>query len=137
MIDLVEWEEAVNKAFEEGTPCVLASAGADGQPDIAFKGSMMIFDKDHIAWWERSLAEQIAQVAENPHIVMLYRSGERRVNLRFYGEATFHKEGPMRAAIHAKVIEAEKAKDPEQKGFAVIVRVDRVRSGSNTVQERE
>ncbi|MSQ24623.1 MAG: pyridoxamine 5'-phosphate oxidase family protein [Chloroflexi bacterium] len=135
-INLLEWEEAVNKGLEEGSPCVLASADKDGCPDIAFKGSMMIFDGDHIAWWERALAEQIAQVADNPNIVMLYRNGERRLNLRFYGKAEFHKEGPMRDAIRAKVIPQEAARTPNGEGFAVAVRVDRVRANANTVQER-
>ena len=136
-INLTEWQDAVNCAFEEGSPCLLASADNKGMPDIAFKGSMMIFDEEHIAWWERSLAEQAAQVAENPNIVMLYRNAERRLNLRFYGVATLHHDGPMRAAIREKVIPAEKARTPNEEGFAVSVRVDRVRSGANAIQERE
>lgn len=137
MIDLSEWEEAVNKALEDGNPCLLVSADKEGHPDVAIKGSMMIFDNEHFAWWERSLAEQIEQVAENPHVAVFYRSIERRIVLRIYGEATLHKDGPMKEAIHAKVVEPEKQKDPEMKGFAVSVRVDRVRVGSNTVQERD
>jgi predicted pyridoxine 5'-phosphate oxidase superfamily flavin-nucleotide-binding protein len=136
-INLLEWEEAVNTAFVENSPCLLSSADKEGNPDIAFKGSMMVFDGEHIAWWERSLAEQIAQVAENPKVVMLYRNGERKLNLRFYGTAEFHKEGPMKDAIRAKVIPQEAARTPNGEGFAVSVRVDRVRSGGNVVQERD
>ena len=57
-IDLSQWGEAINNALEEGTPCLLASADDKGYPDIAFKGSMMVFDKDHLAWWERLLANR-------------------------------------------------------------------------------
>lgn len=135
-INLLEWQEPLNKAFEEGKTCILASADPEGNPDIAFKGSMMIFDAEHLAWWERSLAEQIAQVEKNPNVVVLYYNRDLRLNLRFYGKATLHHDGDMRKAIREKVVEAEKARDPEEKGFAVSVLVDRVRSGSNTVQER-
>ena len=45
-IDLSEWEEALNHAFEEGKTCMLVSANKDGQPDIAFKGSMMVWDRE-------------------------------------------------------------------------------------------
>ena len=135
MIDLTEWQEAVNKALEDGTPCLLATANQAGQPDIAIKGSMMIFDKEHFAWWERSLAEQILQVEENPHVVIFYRNG--RNLMRVYGDATIHKEGPTREAIHDKTIDVEKQKDPEKKGYGVLVQVNRVRMGSNTVQERD
>lgn len=136
-MNLIEWQEPLNKAFEQGKTCILASADPDGCPDIAFKGSMMIFDEEHLAWWERSLAEQIAQIEKNPNVVILYYNRDLRLNLRFYGVATLYHEGPMKEAIYAKVIPQEKEKDPELKGFAVSVRIDRVRAGSNTVQERE
>lgn len=137
MINLIEWQESLNKAFEEGKTCILASAGADGHPDLAFKGSMMIFDEENLAWWERSLAEQIADIKENPNVVVLYYNRDLRLNLRFYGVATLHEDGAMRKAIREKVIDAEKARTPNEEGFAVSVRVDRVRAGSNVVQERE
>lgn len=136
-INLLEWQEPLNKAFEEGKTCILASADQDGNPDIAFKGSMMIFDEEHLAWWERSLAEQIGQVEQNPNVVVLYYNRDLRLNLRFYGVATLIHEGPMRKAIREQVIDAEKARTPNEEGFAVSVRVDRVRAGGATVQQRE
>ena len=137
-INLLEWEEALNSAFTDGKPCLLVSADTEGHPDIAFKGSMMIFDGEHLAWWERSLAEQIAQVEQNPNVTVLFYNRDRGLQpLRFYGVATLHQDGPMKEAIYAKVIPQEKAKDPDLKGFAVSVQVNRVRAGSNTAQERE
>jgi hypothetical protein len=137
VIDLSKFAEAVNVAFEEGNPCVLVSCDKNGYPDIAFKGSMMIFDNDHLAWWERSLAEQIEQVAANPHVAVLYRSPKRGFLLRFYGDATLHREGPMREEVMKRVIPQELEKDPERKGFAVVVQVNRVRLSGNTIQTRE
>jgi hypothetical protein len=137
MIDLSKFAEAVNVAFEEGTPCVLVSANKDGYPDVAFKGSMMVFDDQHLAWWERSLAEQIEQVAANPHVVVLYRSQKRGMVLRFYGDATLHREGQMREDVLKRVIPQELEKDPERKGFAVVVQVNRVRLSGNTIQTRD
>jgi|SRR5438105_450045 len=137
MIDLSKFEEAINHALEEGTPCVLATADKEGHPDAAFKGSMMVFDGDHLAWWERSRAEQILQVEENPHIVVFYRSQKRGMLLRFYGDATIHKEGPVRDEVMEKTIPVELEKDPERKGFGVVVTVNRVRLSGNTVQTRD
>lgn len=137
MIDLLEWQEAVNSALMDGNPCILATNDGEGRPDIAFKGSMMIFDGEHLAWWERSLGEQIAQVEQNPNVVVLYRSAPRKLTLRFYGQATIHKEGPLREEVMERTIPIELEKDPERKGYGVIVQVDRVRSGSNTIQERD
>jgi len=139
-IDLTQWSDAINNALEEGTPCLLATADDHGYPDIAFKGSMMVFDKDHLAWWERSLAEQIEQVAKNPHIVVLYRNTkeDRRIPImRLYGDATLYRSGDMREQVMGRTVQRELNADPERKGFGVVVQVNRVRIGRNTVQERK
>lgn len=136
MIDLTKFEENVNSALADGKPCLLVSADSDGHPDIAFKGSMMVFDGEHLAWWERSLAEQIEQVKVNPHIAVLYRNADKGMLLRFYGDATVHMTGPVRDQIMAKTVQAELDKDPERKGFGVLVQVERVRLMGKTLQER-
>ena len=51
--------------------------------------------------------EQIKQVEANPNVVVMYYSRERRLQLRFYGVATVHKEGPIRDAIRASTIPVE------------------------------
>ena len=137
-VDLTQWEEAINSGLADGTPCLLVSADKSGHPDIAFKGSMMVFDKDHLAWWERSLAEQIQQVQENPNIVVMYRNPAKYKipHMRLYGEATVHRDGPTREQVMAKTVPQELQQDPDRKGFAVVVRVDRVRFGRNTIQKR-
>jgi len=133
-IDLSQFQEKVNSALADGNPCLLASADSSGQPDIAFKGSMMVFDDEHLAWWERSLAEQIEQVGHNDKVTVLYRGGG--MLLRFYGTAQIHKEGPVREQIMGKTVTAELEKDPDRKGYGVLVTVNRVRLAGKTLQER-
>ncbi len=137
-IDLAKWSEAINNGLADGTPCLLATADDQGYPDIAFKGSMMVFDADHLAWWERSLAEQIAQVEKNPHVVVLYRNPAKHQipHMRLYGDATLYRSGEMREKVMSRTVQRELDSDPERKGFAVVVRVNRVRVGRSTVQER-
>jgi hypothetical protein len=69
---------------------------------------------------------------------MLYYDGPSRVGWRFYGRATVHKEGEMRQNILRRTIKAEIDKDPERKGYGVLVRVDKIRgySGFTVLQER-
>ena len=136
MIELSEMAEAVNVAFEEGTPCVVATASRDGHPNLAFKGSIMVFDRDHLAYWERSRADTLANLRENPLIAVLYRSARRGLAWRFYGEATLYTEGALREEVMSRTIEAELDRDPERRGVAVIIRVDRV-VGRNFEQRRE
>jgi hypothetical protein len=52
MIDLTDdMRNLADKALANGSPCILASVSAEGEPDIGFKGSMMIFDDESLAYW--------------------------------------------------------------------------------------
>jgi len=136
-IDLSEWADDIDNSRMRNLTCLLVSQDPDGYPDIAFKGSMMVFDKDHLAWWERSLSEQIGQIEKNPRVTVNYRNPETRVQLRIYGTAEIHKTGPVREQIMGRTIQAELDADPERKGYGVLMRVDRVRRGRDTIQQRK
>lgn len=129
--------ELVDNALANGCPCVLATASADGEPDIGYKGSMMVFDAEHLAYWERTRRQHLKNVLENPKVVVLFRDAKTRVNFRFHGVATVHEQGPLRDQVMARVVEAELEKDPERKGAAVIIRVDRITNlGGEVLQSR-
>lgn len=135
MIDLSEMAEAINVAAAEGAPCVVATASRDARPNLAFKGSLMVFDKDHLAFWERAHGETLAHLRENPAVAVLYRNAQRGLAWRFYGEAELHTEGHLRQQVMTRTIQAELDRDPERKGVAVMIRVDRV-LGRNFEQRR-
>jgi predicted pyridoxine 5'-phosphate oxidase superfamily flavin-nucleotide-binding protein len=137
MIDLTEMGEAVNVALAEDTPCLIATASKDGVPDIGFKGSTMVFDKEHLAFWERSHGEHIGNLRENPHIAVIYRSKQRGSHWRFYGVAELHTDGELREQVKKRVVAEELSKDPEDKGIAVVIRVDRVLQNRVPLQARE
>ena len=83
--------------------------------------------------------EQIPQVEANPHVVILYRNPAKYQipHMRLYGDATIYKTGEMRDKVMARVVQRELDQDPERKGYAVVVKVNRVRVGRNLVQERK
>jgi len=39
-----QMKELIDNALANGSPCILATVSADGEPDICYKGSMMVFD---------------------------------------------------------------------------------------------
>jgi general stress protein 26 len=129
----------VNKAYDEKKYCVWATTSNDGYPDISFRGSTFIFDDEHIAFWDRSLGTSTTNLQQNANLCMLYYDKDGRVGWRFYGKATVYKEGPVREQIMNRVIKAEIDKDPERKGYGVLIRVDKIRgySGFNVVQQRD
>lgn len=138
MIDLTdEMRAAIDGALAEGTPITVASATADGRPDIAFKGSVMVFDREHLAFWERARAQTLRNLQENPQICLLYRSPTRAVAWKFFGVAAVLTDGPVRTEIMDRTIEAELNRDPERKGAGILIRVDRVVQGPNVLMQRE
>lgn len=139
-IELTQFAEIVDNARTDGERGVgtgVVATSNDGQPDLALKGSLMVWDADHLAWWERGRAETEAAVRANPHVAILVRNVVRdRRALRFYGDARIVEDPQMRERIWERVNQVEKDTDPEKQGVAVIVRVDRVRAGKFDIQRR-
>ncbi|HWO43036.1 MAG TPA: pyridoxamine 5'-phosphate oxidase family protein [Candidatus Eisenbacteria bacterium] len=127
MIKLADqMRDLVDNALANDCPCILATASRDGEPDIGYKGSMMVFDQESLAYWERTRRQHLKNVLENPKVVVLFRDPKTRVNWRFHGIATVHESGPVREQVMARTVPAELEKDPERKGAAVIIRVNKV-----------
>ena len=125
-IDLSTYAEVIAQAIAEGTICVLATAGEDGVPDIGLKGSMMVFDQEHLAYWERTRGRHLENLRRTPGAAVLYFNRERRQYVRFFGQAELYEDGPIREQVMQRTVAAELDRDPERKGIAVLIRVDRV-----------
>jgi hypothetical protein len=121
-----QMRDLVDNALANGCPCILATASATGEPDVGFKGSTMIFDSESLAYWERTRRQHLKNLSENPRVVVLFRDPKTRINWRFHGVATVHQEGPLREQVMARTVKDELDKDPERKGAAVVIRVDKV-----------
>jgi hypothetical protein len=130
-------EKAINSSFADQLVVMVASASAAGMPDIAFKGSTMVFDDEHMAFWERSHGQTLRNLAENPQVCLLYRNPQARVAWKFFGVAELHREGDLRQQIMDRTVEFELGRDPERKGVAVYIRVDKVISAGQVLMERE
>ena len=122
----------INGAFPANV-CLVGTVSKDGTPNISPKGSMMVFDGDTLAYWERSKRKAWANVKDSPNVVVWYRNPELRQSgllpaggiARFYGKATVLESGPVRDQVWDRVIEPEKKPDPEKKGAAVLIKVER------------
>ncbi len=127
MIDLSKYAEAVNAALSKGAPCIVATAGQDGMPDIGPKGSVLVLDNDHLAYWERTGGQHLANVEQQtPQVAVMYMNLAERTFVRFFGKAELHKTGELRERVMARVVQPELDRDPERKGAAVVIRVDKV-----------
>ncbi len=130
-LDLNQYADAVNNAFYNQTVCVIATSNAN-DVDLALKGSFMVWDSDHLAYWERGLNETLAAIRVNPRVAVLVRPKGASA-MRMYGEARVIEEPEQREAIYQRVIPEEQARDPEKNGVGVLIRVDRIRQGRNAI----
>ena len=132
-----EMREAFANAVRDGAPVLIASASASGMPDIAFKGSAMVWDNDHVAFWERARGQTMRNLEENGQACLLYRNTQTRVAWKFFGKAEVLQSGPLREEIMARTVQFELDRDPERKGAAVLIRIDRVLQAGQVLMERE
>ncbi|MBI4233744.1 MAG: pyridoxamine 5'-phosphate oxidase family protein [Chloroflexi bacterium] len=136
MIQLTdEMRLLIDNALANKTPCILATASRDGDPALGFRGSMMVFSEESLAFWERTRGKELEHIRENPKVVVLFRDPTRRVGWKLYGTAIVHAEGPIREQVMARTVQPELDRDPERKGVAVVIQITRVTDTSGRVQQ--
>jgi len=132
-----EMRDALAVALAQGVPMTVATASKAGVPDIAYKGSALVWDTEHLAFWERSHGQTLRNLQENPNVCLLYANFQARASWKFFGVVQLLADGPVREGIMARTPELELQRDPERTGVAVLVRVDRVLQRGQVVMERD
>ena len=138
MINITDdMQKLIDNALADRVACFLGTASGDGRPQISMKGSVMVYDPETLAYWERSKRSALENVTENPQVVIFYRNPEKRVNWRFHGNATVYADGSVREDVMNRTVQAELDRDPERQGVAVLVRLDRITDlAGNVLQQR-
>lgn len=139
MIDLTdEMKELLGTALADGFACLVGTASEDGWPQISPKGSVMVYDSETLAYWERAKRSAMENLGENPKVVIYYNNQVTRTRWRFYGTATIHESGAIRDDVMGRTVQAELDRDPERLGVAVLVKIDQVGELSgNILQQRD
>lgn len=133
-----EMRGLINNGLADDFPCMVGTASRDGEPQISVKGSVLVYDQESLAYWERSKRSALENVGENPNVVIFYRNTEKRLNWRFYGTATIHEAGAVREDVMSRTVQAELDRDPDRQGVAVVVRLNKIAELSgNVLQTRD
>ncbi|MEI9994341.1 MAG: pyridoxamine 5'-phosphate oxidase family protein [Rhizomicrobium sp.] len=120
----------IDGAFPTHT-CLIGTVLADGFAQITPRGSAQVYDGEHISLWERGRGSTAAQMADGTKATVFFFDLSKRDMLpigglaRLYGTATVHKSGPVYDKVWERLIEPEKNSDPEKKGWAVLIKIDR------------
>jgi hypothetical protein len=121
----------INDAWDDGYPCMLATAGQEG-PNISPKGSMLVFDDQHLAYWERSKRKALENLGQDRRVAVMYSNFKAQRDgvlesgfLRFWGTAELHESGPVHDAIFKKLKKREQEHVGADTGIGVLIRIER------------
>lgn len=124
--------EHIDTAFPANV-CLIGVALPDGYAQITPRGSTMVYDEQHLALWERGKGSTNKQLQDGAKVTVFLRKPQLREAgvlpkggiARFYGTAKVHKSGAIYDKVWQKLVQPEKDRDPQKKGYAVLIRVER------------
>jgi hypothetical protein len=124
--------EHINTAFPANV-CLLGSVLPNGFAQITPRGGTMVYDDEHIGLWERGSGSSAAAMKDGSKLTVYFRKPTLREEgvlprggiARFYGTATIYRSGPVYEEVWRRLVQPEKDRDPEKKGYAVLIKVER------------
>lgn len=132
-----EMRQALVTALTDAAPVIVAYADDDGQPHISFRGSAQVYSGDQLAIWVRNPEGGIiAAVGHNPKVALQYQNLAKRIGWQFHGRARVDDDPAVRITVYENSHEFERGLDPEQKGKAIIIDVDRVFARGELLMDR-
>ena len=124
--------EHINTAFPVNV-CLVATVLPSGFAQVSPRGSTMVYDEEHLALWERGKGSTNASLKDGTKVTVFLRKPQLRESgvlpkggiARFYGTASIHKSGAAYEEIWRRLVQPEKDRDPDKKGFGVLIKVER------------
>jgi uncharacterized protein len=124
--------EHINTAFPAHV-CLVATVLPNGFAQVTPRGSTMVYDEEHLALWERGQGSTTANLQNGTKVTVFFRKPALREAgilpkggiARFYGLAAIHRAGHVYEEVWRRLVQPEKDRDPDKKGFAVLIRVER------------
>jgi hypothetical protein len=122
----------INTAFPDNV-CLVGTALPSGYAQITPRGSTMVLDDDHIALWERGKGSTTGNLHDGSKVTVYFRKPQLRADgvlpkggiARFYGTAKIVKSGAQYGEVWRRLVQPEKDRDPDKKGFAVLIKIER------------
>jgi len=117
---------AINGALANNTPITVAYTGSDGAPVLSLRGSTQVYGKSALSIWVRNPKGGLVDAARAGKVIsFLYRDSSRRMTLVMSGKGRIV-EGAERDRVWSISPEVEKRHDPERKGVAIVIDLDKV-----------
>ena len=128
--------EYINSAFPQNV-CLVGTVMKDGFANISPRGSTQVFDDETLAVWDRGGRASSEALENGTKLTVYFRNpalGARGGNgllpaggiARFYGTAEIHTADDAYEQVWNNMVQQERDADADKKGFAVLIRLQRV-----------
>ncbi|MED5580198.1 MAG: hypothetical protein VX794_09235 [Nitrospinota bacterium] len=122
----------INNAYPKNV-CLVGTVQPDGWSQISPKGSVCVYKEESLVYWDRGSGSTFDAVTDGTKVMIFFRSPEMREKgilpmggiARFYGRASVFSEGPIREEVWNLMVQPERDHDPDKKGRAVVVKIER------------
>jgi hypothetical protein len=124
-----EIKDAIDNAFGARRPMVIAYVDEHGAPQLSYRGTTQAFSDAQLAIWARNPEGRILEsIAKNPAVSLLYGYFEEndRGFMIFRGRARRDDSEAVRKQIYERAHAFEQQKDPDRRGVAIVIDLDRV-----------
>ena len=126
-----ELAATIDGAFENKLPITVAYVDQDGQPRLSFRGSTQAHSADQFAIWIRERDGGLVRaLPQNPRITLMYRDSSTRTTYLIYGRGWVETDAAISKSIYEKSPKAERDRDPDMAGVAVVIDVDVIQGGT-------
>ena len=140
MIQLTdEMKRLVNNAREDGFPCIVATASADGTPNAGYIGTVLAVDDSTFVYRDRTRRQPLEHIEENAKVILLFRNAAVDAGWKFRCTASVERQGAVYYEMTQRLADARLINDPEMVGAAIVVlRIDQILTlFGEVLQERE
>ena len=130
MIQLTdEMAQLINRARDDGFPCIVGTAGSDGTPNCGYIGTVLTVGDDSLIYRDRTGRNPLDHIEENPKVIVLFRNADRDVGWKFRCTASVHRDGPVFEDMTERLLQSGLVNErylAGSQGAIVVLRIDQV-----------
>ena len=130
MIQLTEeMTQLINRARDDGYPCIVGTAGSDGTPNCGYIGTVLTVGDDTLIYRDRTGRNPLDHIEENPKVIVLFRNTDRDVGWKFRCTASVYRDGEVFEDMTDRLLQSGLVNErylADSQGAIVVLQIDQV-----------